>query len=134
MALGILFATDRECDIAYCIPWKTTILLSTLCPKKSAPPPQVKYSNNHKTEQKSLKITENILTSIWTLYAKLQLSSVSGSWYHTKNTIFHNKTISVKSNKQSAKQSWLQMVFKISTVSVHTFSQYATDNHAVVIN
>jgi len=39
-----------------------------MCPEKSAPPPPpppyVKYSNTHNTEQKSLKITENILTSI----------------------------------------------------------------------
>jgi len=45
---------------------------------------------------------------------------------HTKNAIFHNETISVKSNEQSAKQSLLQMVFKMSTVSVHTRSQSST--------
>jgi len=37
--------------------------------------------------------------------------------------IFQNETISVKSNEQFAKQSRLQMVFKVSTVSVHTLSQ-----------
>ena len=36
---------------------------TTLSPKK-CPPPKVKYSNTHNTEQKSLKITENTLTSI----------------------------------------------------------------------
>jgi len=41
---------------------------------------------------------------------------------HTKNAIFQNETISVKSNEQYAKKSRLQMVFKMSTVSVHTLS------------
>jgi len=51
-----------------------------------------------------------------------------------KNAIFLNETISVKSNEQSAKQSRLQMVFKMSTASVHTLAvEYATDNHAVLI-
>jgi len=36
------------------------------------------------------------------------------------------ETISVKSNEQSAKQSRLQMVFKMSTVSVHTLLQSST--------
>ena len=36
---------------------------------------------------------------------------------HTKNAIFQNGTITVKPNEQSAKQLWLQMVFKISTVN-----------------
>jgi len=45
---------------------------------------------------------------------------------HTKNAIFQNETISVKSNEQSAKQSRLQVVFKMS-VSVHTV-EYATDS------
>jgi len=50
-------------------------------PKKAAP--YVKYiRNTHNTEQKSLKITENTLTSIWTLCATLQVSSVSGSWHY----------------------------------------------------
>jgi len=40
-----------------------------------------------------------------------------------QNAIFQNETISVKSNEQSAKQSRLQMVLKMSTVSVHTLSQ-----------
>jgi len=38
------------------------------------------------------------------------------------------ETISVKSNEQSAKQSRLQMLFKMSTVGV-----YAAENHAVLI-
>ena len=38
---------------------------TTLSPKKCPPPKKkVKYSNTHNTEQKSLKITENTLTSI----------------------------------------------------------------------
>jgi len=45
---------------------------------------------------------------------------------HTKNAIFQNETVSVKFNEQSAKQSRLQMVFKMSTVSVHTRSQSST--------
>jgi len=53
---------------------------------------------------------------------------------HTKNAIFQNETISVESNKQSAKQSRSQnTVFKMSTVGVHTLSQYATDNYVVLI-
>jgi len=44
----------------------------------------------------------------------------------TKNAIFQNETVSVKSSEQSAKQSRLQMVFKMSTVSVHTLSQSST--------
>jgi len=47
-------------------------------------------------------------------------------YQHIKNAIFQNETISVKSNEQSAKQSRLQMVFKMSTVSVHTLSQSST--------
>jgi len=48
--------------------------------------------------------------------------------------MFQKETISVKSNEQSAKQSWLQMVFKISTVGIHTLAvQYATEHHAVLI-
>ena len=45
------------------------------------------------------------------------------------------ETINVKSNQQSAKQSrYGTMVFKMSTVSVHTLAvEYATDNHAVLI-
>jgi len=31
----------------------------TLYPEKKVPPPQVKYSNTHNTEQKSLKMTEH---------------------------------------------------------------------------
>ena len=45
---------------------------------------------------------------------------------HTKNAILQNETISVESNEQSAKQALLQMVFKMSIVSVHTVSQSST--------
>ena len=49
------------------------------------------------------------------------------------------ETISVKSNEQSAKQSQLQMVFKMSTVNLFLmkhFSQntiFAADSHVVLI-
>jgi len=36
----------------------------TWCPEKSGPLVKYMYSNSHNTEQKSLKITENTLTSI----------------------------------------------------------------------
>jgi len=36
----------------------------TRCPEKSGPLVKYMYSNSHNTEQKSLKITENTLTSI----------------------------------------------------------------------
>jgi len=43
-----------------------------------------------------------------------------------QNAFFQNETINVKSNEQSAKQSGLQMMFKMSNVSVHTLSQSST--------
>ena len=54
---------------------------------------------------------------------------------HTKNAIFQNETISVKSNEQSAKQSRLQLVFKnVHHQRSHTLAvEYATDYHAVLI-
>ena len=67
-------------------------------------PPQVKYSNTHNTEQKSLKITGNTLTSIWTLCAKLQVSSVSGSWYYYLLSATHQKCNFPKRNCQC----WMQ--------------------------
>jgi len=114
-------------------------LCNILCPEKAFP--WVKYSNTHNSEQKSLKIIENTLTSIWTLCTKLQVGSVLGSWYyylllttHQKWNLFKTETISVKSNEQFAKQWGLQMVLKMSTVSVHTLAVvYATDNHVVLI-
>ena len=55
----------------------------TLCPEKSGLLSKVQwFTLIQYTEQRSLKITENTLTSIWTLCAKLQVSSVSGSWYY----------------------------------------------------
>ena len=109
--------------------------------RKKRPPPQVKYSNTHNTEQKSLKITENTLTSIWTLCAKLQVSSVSGWWYYYLLSATHqkcnfpNETISVKSNEQSAKKSRIQnAVQNVHRQRSHTLAvEYATDNHAVLI-
>jgi len=76
--------------------------------KKAAP--YVKYSNTHNTEQKSLTITENTLTSIWTLCAILWVQFQDRDIIicfqrHTKNAIFQNKTISVEYNEQSVKQS-----------------------------
>ena len=65
----------------WCVDGKVAeIVCYTLCPEKSAP--EVKYhivSITRNIEQKSLKITDNTLTSMSTLCAKLQLSSVSGS-------------------------------------------------------
>jgi len=117
------------------VPFFWTRCVYTVCPEKSGPLSKVKYSNTHNTEQKSLKLTENTLTSIWTLCAKLQVSSVSESWYyysirsicfqqHTKNAIFENGTVSVKSNEQSVKHSQLQTVFKMSTVTLFLIKHF----------
>jgi len=38
------------------------VMYYTVCPEKAAP--YIKYINTHNTEQKSLKITQNTLTSI----------------------------------------------------------------------
>jgi len=55
---------------------------------------------------------------------------------HTKNAIFQKKTISVKSNEQSAKQSRLGLhgVQNVHRQRSHTLTvEYATENHAVLI-
>jgi len=103
--------------------------------------PYVKYSiYTHNTEQKSLKITENTLTSIWTLCAKLWVQFQDRDIIicfqrHTKNAIFQSETISVESNEHYAKQSRLQnCVQNVHRQRSNTLAvQYATDNHAVLI-
>jgi len=106
------------------------------CVPKKPPTPWVKYSKTHNTEQKSLKITENTLLNRnhWKLqrthWHPFEYCVLNCRWVqfqdrdiiicfqrHTKNAIFQNETVSVKSNEQSAKQSHLQVVFKMSTVT-----------------
>jgi len=60
--------------------------------------------------------------------AKLQVSLVSGSWYYYLLSAAHQKcnfpkwNYQSKLNEQSAKQLRSQMVFRMSTVSIHTLS------------
>ena len=71
------------------------------------------YSNIHNTEHKLLKITENTLTPFehcvlnckWVQFQDRDI--IICFQRNPKNAIFLNKTISVKSNEQSAKQSRL---------------------------
>jgi len=101
-------------------------------PKTAPPPPYVKYSNTDNTEQKSLQITENTLTSIRTLCAKLQVSS--GSLYYYLLSATHQKMQFSKT-----KLSVLNPVNSLQSKNVHrqrshTLAvEYATDNHVVLI-
>ena len=69
--------------------------------KNATPLPRSKvYSNTHNTEHKLLKITLNALISIWTLCAKLQASSVSGSCCYYFLSATHQKCNFPKGNYQ----------------------------------
>jgi len=100
----------------------------TLCPEKKPPPPKestvtliILNRNQWKLHRTDWHQFEHcVLNCKWVQFQGRDI--ISCFQRHTKNAFFQNESI-YQCNEQPAKQSRLQMVFKMSAVSVHTLSQ-----------